>query len=106
MDDYAKATHKKTGRFNLLKFMVNGEMHHDMASYDFVQDGDLNKSLKHFCLEILDDGEEIFLKTFQSDELPENIDIKICSEETKYCNDLPIQEDYNMEDDEEIKDEL
>lgn len=106
MDDYAKATHKKTGRFNLLKFMVDGQMNTEMSSYDFVQDGDLNKSLKHYCLEILDEGEEEFLKTFQGEELPEDMDIQLCSQQTHYCSDMPIQEDYNMEDDEEQKDEL
>lgn len=106
MDDYAKATHKKTGRFNLMKIMVDGQMNPEMSSYDFVQDGDLNKSLKHYCLEILDDGEDVFVESFQSEELPEDLDIQICSNKSSYCNDLPIQEDYNLEDDEEMKDEL
>lgn len=48
MDDYAKARYKTTGKVTLLKFMVNGGMNPEMSNVDFVQDGDLNKSLKHY----------------------------------------------------------
>lgn len=49
MDDYAKAHYKKTGRFTLLRMMTReGGMNPEMSEVDFVQDGDLNKSLKHF----------------------------------------------------------
>ena len=49
MDDYAKATHKKTGKLTILKMMTaSGQMNPEISSYDFVQDGDLNKSLEHY----------------------------------------------------------
>lgn len=48
MDDYAKVIHKKTGKTNVIKFMINGQMNPDISSYEFVQDGDLNKSLQHY----------------------------------------------------------
>lgn len=48
MDDYAKVKYKTTGRLAVMKFMVNGGMNPDVSNVDFVQDGDLNKSLKHY----------------------------------------------------------
>lgn len=48
MDDYAKAKYKTTGRLTVLKFMIDGGMNPEVSNVDFVQDGDLNKSLKHY----------------------------------------------------------
>lgn len=126
MDDYLRATHKKTGKFMLLKIMVDGKMNPESSNVDFIQDEDLNKSLGHYvstfiylfiffweyinnkcyvskqCLEILEDHEEAFLKNFQSPTLDENLDIKICSEQAKYCKDAPMQEDYDFDDKDEL----
>jgi hypothetical protein len=103
MDDYAKATYKTNGKFTVLKMITDAGMNPDMSKVDFVQDGDLNKSLKHFCLEVLDDHEEIATKLFM-DENQTDIDLKLCSEIAGYCNELPTEE-YNMEDENE-RDEL
>lgn len=49
MDDYAKARHKATRKLLVLKMVTDeGTMNPLMSSVDFVQDGDLNKSLQHF----------------------------------------------------------
>ncbi|XP_017865412.1 PREDICTED: protein canopy homolog 2 [Drosophila arizonae] len=96
MDDYLKATYKSNGKFALLKMIVNGQMNPESSLVDFVQDGDLNKSLGHFCLEVLDDNEEAFLKAFQAEELGNDLDIKICSTQAKYCDDAPVQEEYDF----------
>ena len=49
MDDYAKARYKSSGKLTLLKMTTpDGGMNPEMSSVDFIQDGDLNKSLKHF----------------------------------------------------------
>lgn len=49
MDDYAKARHKATRKLLVLKIVTEqGTMNPLMSSVDFVQDGDLNKSLEHF----------------------------------------------------------
>lgn len=48
MDDYVKTTYKKTGKFMLMKIMVDGKMNPESSNVDFVQDGDLNKSLEHY----------------------------------------------------------
>lgn len=49
MDDYAKARDKVTRKLLVLKMITDsGAMNPLMSSVDFVQDGDLNKSLEHF----------------------------------------------------------
>lgn len=49
MEDYAKARHKTTRKLLVLKMVTDsGTMNPLMSSVDFVQDGDLNKSLEHF----------------------------------------------------------
>lgn len=49
MDDYAKARYKSNKRLTVLKMTTaDGGMNPDMSSVDFIQDGDLNKSLKHY----------------------------------------------------------
>jgi len=62
MDDYLKATYKSNGKFTLLKMLVNGQMNPESSLVDFVQDGDLNKSLGHFCNEVL---EEMFFRSLR-----------------------------------------
>ncbi|XP_064542382.1 protein seele [Drosophila montana] len=96
MDDYLKATYKSNGKFTLLKMIIDGKMNSESSLVDFVQDGDLNKSLGHFCLEVLEDNEEAFLKAFQAEELGNDLDIKICSEQANYCDEAPVQEDYDF----------
>lgn len=48
MDDYAKARYRATGKATVLKMVTEFGMNPDVSEVDFVQEGDLNKSLKHF----------------------------------------------------------
>lgn len=49
MDDYVKAKYKASKQLTILKLTTeSGGMNPEMSSVDFIQDGDLNKSLKHF----------------------------------------------------------
>ncbi|XP_037716948.1 protein seele [Drosophila subpulchrella] len=102
MEDYLKATYKSNGKFTLLKMIVNGQMNPESSLVDFVQDGDLNKSLGHFCNEVLEDNDEIFVKAFQAEELGNDLDIKICSEQASYCDEAPVQEEYDFDGKEEL----
>lgn len=98
MDDYAKAKYKSNGELTVLKMMIDNGMNPLMSEVDFVQDQDLNKSLKHYCLEILDEFDEVFLDYFMADSLPDGVIEKICVERSKLCNkDEPEQEDYLLE---------
>jgi len=99
MDDYAKARHKVTRKLLILK-MVTDEcgMNPLMSSVDFVQDGDLNKSLNHFCLEILEDQEEAILKEFMEEVPAKNIDYIVCTKAANYCDAEDAEDDdYNRD---------
>ncbi|XP_073811366.1 canopy family protein seele [Musca autumnalis] len=102
MDDYLRATYKKTGKFTLLKIMIDGKMNPESSEVDFVQDDDLNKSLGHYCLEFIENYEDVVMKYFKEENLNENLDIKICSEESEYCNDGPVQEEYEFDEKDEL----
>lgn len=86
MDDYAKAKMKKDGSLIILKMMTETGMNPLMSEVDFVQDQDMNKSLKHYCLEVLDEFDEIFLEYFMAENLPDDVADKICSERSKLCS--------------------
>lgn len=52
MDDYAKARYKSNGTLTVMKLTTpEGGMNPLMSVVDFIQDGDLNKSLKHYVSE-------------------------------------------------------
>lgn len=49
MDDYVKAKYKTSKKLTIIKMMLEGGgMNPEMSAVEFIQDGDLNKSLKHF----------------------------------------------------------
>lgn len=49
MDDYVRAKYKSNGKLTIMKLMTeSGQMNPDMSIVDIIQDGDLNKSLKHY----------------------------------------------------------
>lgn len=106
LDDYAKAKYKTDGRLIILKmFSESGGMNPLMSEVDFVQDQDMNKSLKHYCLEILDEFDELFLEYFMADSLPEKEKLveEICVDKARLCSaeyeeeDEPEREDYLLE---------
>lgn len=101
MDDYAKAKMKSDESLVVLKMMTATGMNPLMSEVDFVQDQDLNKSLKHYCLEVLDEFDEIFLEYFMADELPEKVEDLICVERTKLCDageeEVVEEEDHLLE---------
>jgi len=98
MDDYAKAKWKTNGKLTVLKMMIDDGMNPLMSAVDFVQDQDLNKSLKHYCLEVLDEFDEVFLDYFMADSLPDDVVNKICTERTKLC-----RADDNDDEEAEVK---
>ncbi|CAG9807358.1 unnamed protein product [Chironomus riparius] len=97
MDDYAKAKYKSDGRLVVLKMFVDGAMNPLMSEVDFVQDQDLNKSLKHYCLEVLDEFDEVFLEYFMAPKLADDVVDQICTERTKLCS---VKQDEEYEDEE------
>lgn len=69
-----------------------------MSAVDFVQDQDLNKSLKHYCLEVLDEFDETFLEYFMAEELSENVVEEICLEKSKICENFDQDEEEEDDD--------
>lgn len=54
MDDYARAKYKSNGKLTVLRIVTDtGAMNPEASKVDFVQDGDLNKSLKHYVSSLL-----------------------------------------------------
>lgn len=86
MDDYVKARFKKSKKLTIMKLMTDSGMNPLMSSVDFVQDGDLNKSLKHFCLEVLEDNDEAVMEAFTREQVSETIADDLCQVEAKYCD--------------------
>ncbi|XP_014272186.1 protein seele [Halyomorpha halys] len=95
MEDYVRGRMKTDGRLIIFPLVIDGgKMNPIMSDVDVVQDSDLNKSLKFYCEAILEENDDAFIKAFS---VPDSaVDIKICSEEAKLCN-QSLQDDYEFE---------
>lgn len=54
------------------------------------------------CLEVLEDNDEAVLKLLMQDKIPNDSEIVLCSAAAKYCDDLPVEDDYVLEEHEEL----
>lgn len=98
MSDYVRATYKSNGQLTILNLMgPSGSMNPEMSKVDIIQDGDLNKSLKYYCEEIVDEFEDSMISLFARKE--KNVRRQLCTNETKLCNPT----DFTQEDDENIE---
>lgn len=90
MDDYVRATFKKTGKLTVIPLVTgDGQMNPIMSEVDVVQDSDLNKSLKFYCEELVDEHDEIFVKEFSEEQ--DDFISSICGESTQLCGSETIQ---------------
>lgn len=105
MDDFAKAKYKTNGKLTILKMFLDGAMNPLMSEVDFVQDQDLNKSLKHYCLEVLDEFDEVFLEYFMAEDLSKNVVDEICTQRTKLCENYDNDEEDDDDDDDDDEQE-
>jgi len=95
-EDYAQAKYKSSGEPTIIRLMTHeGNMNPLMSQVDIVPDEDLNTRLKFYCENIVEDLEETLLEIFADE--GENMDIKLCSERSKYCEPVVLQEDYEFE---------
>ncbi|ENN78236.1 hypothetical protein HUJ04_004393 [Dendroctonus ponderosae] len=84
MDDYVRGLWKSNGTLTILKMVsTTGQMNPHMSEVEFVQDDDLNKSLKYYCETIIEEFEENIIKYYQKRE--ENIETKFCIDESYIC---------------------
>uniref|UniRef100_T1J2X4 Saposin B-type domain-containing protein n=1 Tax=Strigamia maritima TaxID=126957 RepID=T1J2X4_STRMM len=102
MDDYAQGKFKDTGERTIIKLIgSDGKMNVDMSKVDLLPDPDLNKMLKYYCENFLEDFEDelvnVFTKKFKDP------DIELCTKTADWCQDnLQNDEDYNFEDRDEL----
>lgn len=62
----------------------------------------LTRHLLYFqCLEVLEDNEDAVLNLLMQDKIPNDSETVLCSAAAKYCDDLPVEDDYLLEEHEE-----
>lgn len=84
MDDYVRGLWKSNGTLTIMKMVSSeGKMNPHMSEVEFVQDDDLNKSLKYYCETIIEEFEENIIKYYQKEE--DNIETKFCIQESQIC---------------------
>lgn len=90
MEDYVRARFKKDGRLTVISLMSEeGKMNPIMSEVDVVQDSDLNKSLKYYCEEILDENDEAIVQEFGKEQ--EDVISKICADAAQLCEEETIR---------------
>ncbi|CAG9766390.1 unnamed protein product [Ceutorhynchus assimilis] len=89
MDDYVRGLFKSNKTLTLMKMIEDGKMNPHMDSVEFVQDDDLNKSLKYYCESIIEVHEEDIIEFYQGDK---DLD-KFCVEE-RVC---PLKQEMPQE---------
>ncbi|XP_029167577.1 protein seele [Nylanderia fulva] len=95
MTDYVRATKKSNNQLTILNLMSSGSMNPLMSEVDVIQDGDLNKSLQHYCSDIVGEFEDDIISLYVNNKL--NKKEMLCTKISNICND-----DYIDEDDEDI----
>ncbi|XP_072750857.1 protein seele [Anoplolepis gracilipes] len=105
MKDYVRATKKSNNQLTILNLMSSpGIMNPQMGEVDIIQDGDLNKSLEHYCSTIVEEFEDDIVSLHVNG--IRNKKRKLCTEISNICNETYIDEDDDDdEDDEDNSDE-
>lgn len=98
MDNFVKAKHRETGEILVIPLLTeSGQMNTIMSEVDVIQDETLNKNLKLYCEDIIENYDELMIKHLKSNEDQglDSLDKKICG---LVCE--------NVSPESEIKDEL
>ncbi|KAL6430450.1 hypothetical protein ACFW04_007817 [Cataglyphis niger] len=92
MTDYVRARKKSNNQLTILNLMSSpGTMNPRMGEVDIIQDGDLNKSLEHYCRFIVEEFEEDILSLYIHD--IHNKKEKLCTQISNICNENYIDDD-------------
>ncbi|XP_070150817.1 protein seele [Polyergus mexicanus] len=92
MTDYVRARKKSNNQLTILNLISSpGMMNPRMGEVDIIQDGDLNKSLEHYCRFIVEEFEEDILSLYVND--IRNKKEKLCTEISNICNENYIDDD-------------
>lgn len=102
LEDYAQAKFKDTGERTILKLVgSDGKMNPDMGKVDFTPDPDLNKMLKYYCENLVEDHEDDIVHIFTKD--LKDADIELCTKASGLCQDnINPDDDYSFEDRDEL----
>ncbi|XP_050426994.1 protein seele-like [Adelges cooleyi] len=92
IDDYVRATHKSNGTLIVMPLLLNGAMNPLMSEVDVVADSDLNKSLKYYCDDIVDDIADDIIAFQQSGGNPDRMVYAMCTQAAQLC---PADNDHN-----------
>ncbi|KAG8201080.1 hypothetical protein JTE90_028751 [Oedothorax gibbosus] len=82
MDDYAQAKSKDSGELTLLNLSKDVEK---LSTHELVQDPDLNRGLKYYCENFIEEYEDEIISIFKKDSLDYDLERKLCSEAAGYC---------------------
>jgi len=83
MDDYVRATFKENGTLTVMPLLLDGQMNPLMNEVDVVQDSDLNKSLRYYCEDIVNDIEDDLISIIKSED--DKSIYSICTKISKLC---------------------
>lgn len=98
LTDYVRATRKSDNQltiFNLLS--PSGGMNPMMSEVDIIQDGDLNKSLQHYCSAIVDEFEEDIVSLYVDG--VQNKKKELCTKISHICENYVDDEDDESDND-------
>ncbi|XP_053692013.1 protein seele-like [Sabethes cyaneus] len=96
IEEYAKARYKTDGKMVLLKPLSKFGTGSEKPEVNFVQEGNLNITLKRLCLELVEDHKESIVKMFQQKEAGKNTGARLCSEVANICDGFPLEDDYEF----------
>jgi len=103
LTDYVRGTRKSDNQLVIFNLMSpSGGMNPIMSEVDIIQDGDLNKSLQHYCSAIVEEYEDDIISLYVN-----NVQKKkkeFCTKISGICNENYIDDDDEDEDD--YKDEM
>ncbi|XP_011870450.1 PREDICTED: protein canopy homolog 2 [Vollenhovia emeryi] len=92
LENYVRATRKSDKQLVIFNLMSpSGGMNPIMSEVDVIQDGDLNKSLQHYCHAIVEEFEDDILSLFIDG--VENREKELCTKISRICSDYDEDND-------------
>lgn len=101
LTDYVRATRKSDNQLTIFNLMSpSGGMNPMMSEVDIIQDGDLNKSLQHYCSAIVDEFEEDIVSLYV-DGVP-NKNKELCTKISYICENYVDDEEDDSDNNDDI----
>jgi len=101
MEDYVQATTKDTGERTLVKLVSDDNtMNPDISKVNITPDEDLNKMVKYYCENVIEDNEEHILKIFKTKS--KDPEYEVCTQLAEVCQDMSDEEAAEPADKEEL----